>query len=175
MLINDAREEARLSPDGELVLLEDQDRSLWDRAQIVEGMRILRRGLEMERPGVYQIQAMIAALHSEAPRAEDTEWDRIVTLYDALAELAPSPVVQLNRAVAFAFANGFERGLEIVDRLREDGSLDGYHLFHATRADLLRRLGRGAEAAVEYETALALTTNDVERRFLTRRLESVRG
>ena len=173
MLINDARRETRVSAAGELVLLEDQDRSRWDRTQIVEGMRLLRRGLEMERPGPYQVHAMIAALHAEARRPEDTDWARIAALYDELVALAPGPVVELNRAVAVAMAHGIERGLEIVDMLAAEGSLDGYNLLHAARADLLRRLGRNAEAADAYTRALALATNQVERRFLSGRLASV--
>jgi RNA polymerase sigma-70 factor, ECF subfamily len=175
MVIHDARRAARISPDGELVLLEDQDRSLWDRTQIVEGMRLLRRGLEMERPGPYQIQATIAATHAEAPSSAETDWPRIVSLYDALLGLAPSPVVELNRAVAVAFADGLHAGLVIIDRLAAGGELEGYHLFHAARADLLRRMGRIDEAAAEYDRALALASNDVERRFLQRRSGSVRG
>ncbi len=172
MLINDARREARVSPDGDLVLLADQDRSRWDRTQVVEGMRLLQRGLEMERPGPYQIQATIAALHAEAKRAEDTDWPRIAQLYDDLAAVAPSPVVELNRAAAVALAGDPSRGLDMIDGI--GSALDGYHLFHAARAGLLRRLERGPEAAASYERALALTTNDVERRFLERRLAEVR-
>jgi RNA polymerase sigma-70 factor (ECF subfamily) len=173
MIINDARQRARVSPDGELVLLEDQDRSLWDRTQIVEGMRLLRRGLEMERPGPYQIQAAIAALHAEARRSEDTDWPRIVALYDELAATTPSAVVELNRAAAIAMSGDVERGLAAIDGLA--AGLDGYYLLHAARADLLRRLGRASEAVVAYERALALAMNDVERRYLGRRLAEVSG
>ena len=175
MLINDARHEARVNADGELVLLEDQDRSLWDRTQVVEGMRLLRRGLEMERPGPYQLQAAIAALHGEARRTEDTDWPRIVALYDELGAYAPSPVVALNRAVAVAMAYGTERGLEQIEELAREGALDGYYLLHAARADLLRRVHRNDEAAEGYRRALALVSNDVERRFLERRLAEVSG
>jgi RNA polymerase sigma-70 factor (ECF subfamily) len=168
MLINDARRAARVTPDGDLVLLADQDRSRWDRQQVVEGMRLLRRGLEVERPGPYQIQAAIAALHAEALRAEDTDWSRIAQLYDELAVTTPSPVVALNRAVAVALAGDAERGLSMIDDIGD--ALDGYHLFHAARADLLRRLGRATDAKAAYDRALALTTNEVERRFLERRL-----
>jgi RNA polymerase sigma-70 factor (ECF subfamily) len=170
MLINDARKEARVA-DGELVLLEDQDRSLWDRTQIVEGMRLLRRGLEMERPGPYQLQAAIAALHAEARRASDTDWPRIIALYDDLAAMAGSPVVELNRAAAIAMAYGPERGLELIDALAEP--LDGYYLLHAARADLLRRLERTADSADAYRRALELVSNDIERRFLEKRLAQV--
>jgi RNA polymerase sigma-70 factor, ECF subfamily len=173
MLINDARREARVGADGELVLLEDQDRSLWDRRQIVEGMRLLRRGLEQERPGPYQLQAAIAALHAEARQAEDTDWPRILALYDDLLASTPSPVVSLNRAVAVAMVHGPARGLEIVDALAGAEALDGYYLFHAARADLLRRLARDDDAAAAYRRALELVTNDVERRFLERRLAQV--
>jgi RNA polymerase sigma-70 factor (ECF subfamily) len=174
MLLHDARREARVANGGELVLLEDQDRSRWDRTQIVEGMRVLRRGLDAGRPGPYQLQAAIAALHAEARRAEDTDWPRIARLYEDLAQIAPSPVVELNRAVAVAMANGPERGLELVDGLAATGSLDRYHLLHATRADLLSRLGRTAEAAAAYERALAMTTSTAERSFLERRLHDAR-
>ena len=174
MLINDARREARVSPDGDLVLLAEQDRSRWDRQQVVEGMRLLRRALEMERPGPYQIQAAIAALHAEAKRAEDTDWARIAQLYESLAAAAPSPVVDLNRAVAVALAGELHRGLDMIDALGESRALDAYHLFHAARADLLRRAGDKDSARAAYERALALTTNDVERRFLQSRLAQVR-
>ena len=172
MLINDARREARVSADGDVVLLADQDRSRWDRQQIVEGMRLLRRGLEMERPGPYQIQATIAALHAEALRAEDTDWPRIAQLYDELAAMAPSPVVSLNRAVAVALAGDLERGLGLIDEIGD--ALDAYHLFHAARADLLYRLERRTDAIASYKRALAFPINDVERRFLERRLAEVR-
>jgi RNA polymerase sigma-70 factor (ECF subfamily) len=170
MLINDARSGARVDAAGDLILLEDQERSRWDRTQIVEGMLLLRRALELERPGPYQIQAMIAALHAAATRAEETDWPRIVKLYDELLVVLPSPVVELNRAVAVAMAGRMEEGLEIIDRLRSEHVLDGYYLLHAARADLLRRLGRLDEAADAYRRALALATNAVERRFLHRRL-----
>jgi len=175
MIINDARREGRVTPEGELVLLEDQDRSLWDRTQIVEGMRLLRRGLEMERPGPYQLQAAIAALHAEARRPQDTDWTRIVALYDSLVAVAPSPVVELNRAVAIAMSGDVEAGLADVERLAARGDLDGYHLLHAARAGLLARLGRDSEAASSYARGLELATNDVERRFLERRLAETRS
>ena len=170
MLIHDARKDARVTSDGELVLLEDQDRSRWDRTQLVEAMRLLRRGLESERPGPYQLQAAIAAIHAEARRAEDTDWPAIVALYDDLIALTPSPVFRLNRAAAVAFSDGPARGLAQVEEI--DG-LDAYYLFHSARADLLRRLGRTAESKDAYARALELVTNPVERRFLERRLDEV--
>jgi RNA polymerase sigma-70 factor (ECF subfamily) len=170
MLLHDARREARTGPGGELVLLEDQDRSLWDGARIAEGGRLLERALRLRRAGPYQLQAAIAAVHAEAARAEDTDWLQIAALYAELARVAPSPVVELNRAVAVAMASGPEEGLRLVERI---GGLDGYHLLHATRADLLRRLDRRAEAAAAYEQALALTTNEAERAFLERRRSEV--
>jgi RNA polymerase sigma-70 factor (ECF subfamily) len=170
MLIHDARKEARVNAEGELVLLEDQDRSRWDRTQIVEAMRLLRRGLESERPGPYQLQAAIAAIHAEARRAEDTDWQAIVALYDDLIATRPSPVFLLNRAAAVAFAGGPDKGLALMDEITE---LDGYYLFHSARADLLRRLGRQRESLEAYKRALDLVTNPVERRFLQRRFEEV--
>jgi RNA polymerase sigma-70 factor, ECF subfamily len=172
MLLHDARRDARTA-DGELVLLADQDRSRWDRLQIAEGMHLLRRALEMSRPGVYQIQAMIAALHAEPLRAEDTDWPRIATLYGELRRVAPSPVVELNRAAAVAMAEGPARGLELIDALGSE--LDRYHLFHAARADLLRRLGRAGEAKSAYGRALELAQNQLERRFLERRISELRA
>jgi RNA polymerase sigma-70 factor, ECF subfamily len=165
MLLQDSRRAARLGADGELVLLEQQDRSLWNRDRIDEGLRMLDRAAALRRPGRYQLQAAIAAAH-----AEDRPWDEIVVLYDRLAELDPSPVVRLNRAVAIALAGRLEDGLALVENL--DG-LEGYHLLHAARADLLRRLHRHDEAAVAYRDALALTANEAERRFLEQRLDEV--
>jgi RNA polymerase sigma-70 factor (ECF subfamily) len=169
MLLQDSRRDARVDADGELVLLEDQDRSLWDEAEIREGRSLvdeaLRRG-----GGRYALQAAIAAEHARAAGAEETDWPRIAALYARLARLDPGPVVELNRAVAVALAEGPSRGLELVDRI--DG-LEGYHLFHAARADLLRRSGHPVEAAVAYSRAIELATNPVERRFLERRLSEV--
>jgi RNA polymerase sigma-70 factor (ECF subfamily) len=165
MLLQDSRRAARAGPDGELVLLEDQDRDLWNRDRIEEGLRVLDRAVALQRPGPYQLQAAIAAAH-----AEDRPWSEIVLLYDRLAVLEPSPVVDLNRAVAVALSGRLEDGLALVDRL--DG-LDGYHLLHAARADLLRRLDRREEAAAAYRRALELTTNDAETRYLGRRLLEV--
>jgi RNA polymerase sigma-70 factor (ECF subfamily) len=170
MLLHDARREARTGPEGELVLLEDQDRSRWDPSEIAEGRDALGRAIRMGRPGPYQVQAAIAALHDAAMEAGATDWREIAILYGRLAELAPSPVVELNRAVAIAMADGPAAGLALLDALAVDGQLDGYSYFHAARADLLRRLGRFASAADAYRTALALTTNEVERAFLMGRL-----
>jgi RNA polymerase sigma-70 factor (ECF subfamily) len=171
MLLHDARRDARTGPGGELVLLEEQDRSLWNRARIDEGRRVLERALSLRRPGPYQLQAAIAALHAEAARPEDTDWRQIAALYRELARLTASPVIELNRAVAVAMADGPVAGLAVMEPIE---GLDSYHLLHAARADLLRRLGRNEEAAAAYEHALALTTNATERRFLERRLEEVR-
>jgi RNA polymerase sigma-70 factor (ECF subfamily) len=173
MLLQDSRREARVGRDGELVLLEDQDRSRWDRAEIDEGVGLLEGALRRGQPGPYQVQAAIAALHARAERPEDTDWAEIAALYERLAAIQPSPVVELNRAVAVAMAEGPHRGLELMARL--EGSLRSYHLFHSARADLLRRLGRRGEAAAAYRLALGLAGNDVERRFLERRLAEVGG
>jgi len=165
MLLQDSRRSARVGPDGELVLLENQDRTLWDRGRIDEGLRVLERALSLRRPDVYQLQAAIAAAH-----AEERPWGEIVALYDRLAELDPSPIVLLNRAVAVALSGRPEDGLAVIDGL--DG-LEGYHLLHAARADLLRRLGRREEAAASYARALELTANLAERRYLEGRLLEV--
>ncbi len=170
LLLQDSRRAARTTPDGRLVLLEDQDRSLWDGVRIGEGRRVLERALALRRVGPYQLQAQIAAVHAEAEHADETDWHRIAALYSRLARVSPSPVVELNRAVAVAMASGPERGLELVEGI---GGLESYHLLHATRADLLRRLGRRDEAAVAYERALSLTVNASERDFLERRLAEV--
>ena len=170
MLFQDSRRRARIGPDGELVLLEAQDRSTWNRSEIEEAARVLERALGLRRPGPYQLQAAIAALHAEAERPEETDWPQIALLYGELSRRQPSPVVELNRAVAIAMAEGPERGLELIDRIP---GLDQYHLLHATRADLLRRGGRRDEAASAYRRALELATNPVERSFLARRLAEV--
>jgi predicted RNA polymerase sigma factor len=155
------------TPTGELVLLEDQDRSRWDRREIDEGHRVLERALSLRRPGPYQLQAAITALHAEASTPEETDWAQIAALYAELARSDPSPIVELNRAVAVAMAEGPAHGLSLVDRIP---GLDRYHLLHATRADLLRRLGRTGEAASAYGRALELATHPAERGFLERRL-----
>jgi RNA polymerase sigma-70 factor, ECF subfamily len=170
LLFQNSRREARVGSDGELVLLEEQDRMHWNRAEIDEATRVLDRALKLGRPGSYQLQAAIAALHAEAQRPEETDWTQIALLYGELGRRQPSPVVELNRAVAIAMAAGPERGLELVDRIP---GLDRYHLLHATRADLLRRSGRLEEAAAAYRRALELATNPVERAFLERRLAEV--
>jgi RNA polymerase sigma-70 factor (ECF subfamily) len=173
MLLHDARRPARVGPTGDLVLLEQQDRSRWDRARIQEGSTLVERAMRMRRPGPYQLQAAIAAVHDEASTPDATDWPQIEGLYDALAQLAPSPVVELNRAVAVAMTRGPAAGLAIMDRLAADGSLAEYHLLHAAQADLLRRLGRRAEAAAAYRRAAALTANLAEQAFLSRRLAEV--
>jgi RNA polymerase sigma-70 factor, ECF subfamily len=166
MLLHDSRRDARLAADGSLVLLEDQDRTLWDQARIAEGLRVLDRALALRRPGPYQLQAAIAALHARAAQPDDTDWAEIALLYGRLAALRPSPVVELNRAVAVAMAHGLEHGLELLDGLE----IPGYHLLHAARADLLRRLDRREEAAAAYRAALACEMNAADRAFLERRL-----
>ena len=170
MLLQDSRRDARTGPGGELVLLEEQDRSRWDRGRIEEGLRVLDRALALRRPGPYQLQAAIAALHAQAQTPEETDWPQIAALYGELGRITRSPVVELNRAVAVAMAEGPQAGLDAIDRL--DG-LEGYHLLHAARADLLRRTGRLDEAAASYERARELATNDTERAFLDRRLAEV--
>ena len=167
LLLSESRRAARVSPDGSLVLLPDQDRSLWDGTLVTEGQDLVRACLRRNTPGPYQIQAAINAVHSDAATAADTDWGQIVALYDQLATVAPSPVVALNRAVAVAEVDGPVAGLAAVDALAD--ALDRYHHFHATRADLLRRLGRRAEAADAYTRAIDLATNDAERRFLEAR------
>jgi RNA polymerase sigma-70 factor (ECF subfamily) len=170
MLLTDARRPARTAPDGTLVLLENQDRTRWNGAQIDEGSALAASALAAPSPGPYALQSAIAAEHSRARRVEDTRWRQIVALYDALFAIQPTPVVALNRAVAVAMADGPRAGLAILDDLRDDPALREYHLFPAARADLLRRTGAWADAHAEYERALALTQNRAEREFLERRL-----
>jgi RNA polymerase sigma-70 factor (ECF subfamily) len=174
MLFQESRRDARLSADGELVLLEDQDRSAWDADAIAEATRLLQAALRLRRPGPYQVQAAIAACHAEAARAEDTDWCEITGLYGQLQELAPSPVVELNRAVAVAMWLGPEEGLGLMEDLSARGELRGYYLLPAARADMLRRLGRPTEAASAYREALGLCRTETERRFLERRLHEQR-
>ncbi len=169
LLLQDSRRDARQSASGELVLLADQDRSRWDARRIDEGLTILDRAALLGAPGRYQLQAAIAAVHAEAAAADETDWARIVLLYDRLMSVAGSPVVSLNRAVAVSMASGPAAALAIVDELAASGDLDDYYLLHSTRGELLRRLGRRAEAADEYSTAAALASNAAERRFLERR------
>lgn len=170
MLLHDSRRHARLGVDGELVLLADQDRSQWDAKQIEEGVAILEKALHMRHPGPYQIQAAIGALHTEAATPQETDWLQIAALYGELMKYAPSPVVELNRAVAIAMVEGPMRGLGLLDHIGESGQLDHYHLFHAARADLLRRAGFFEEAVDAYTMALDLCRNSVEKRYLRRRL-----
>jgi RNA polymerase sigma-70 factor (ECF subfamily) len=170
MLLQDSRRAARVDAGGDLVTLEDQDRARWDAASITEGVSVLDRALRRRRPGPYQLQAAIAACHATAPTAADTDWAQIALLYEELGRFLPTPVVELNRAVAVSMANGPAAGLALVAELEASGKLSGYHLLPATRADLLRRLGRAREAADAYREALALAATDSERRFLNRRL-----
>jgi RNA polymerase sigma-70 factor (ECF subfamily) len=170
MLLHGARREARTSPEGELVLLDEQDRSLWNREQIAEGTALVERALTSRRFGPYTLQGAIAAVHAAAPSAGSTDWSRIAALYDVLARADPSPVVELNRAVALAMRDGPAAGLALVEELLAGGDLAEYPLAHAARADLCRRLGRTPEARASYERALALTPGEPQRRFLERRL-----
>jgi len=172
MLLQHSRRDARTGLAGQLVLLEDQDRARWDHEMIDEGLRSLEQARAAGRPGEYQIQAAIAAQHARAPRPEDTDWARIASLYGRLEAIHPSPVVLLNRAVAIAMADGPGAGLPLIDTL--SGELEGYHLFHSARADLLRRLGRDAEAADAYQRAMELASNPAERAFLEGRLATLR-
>jgi RNA polymerase sigma-70 factor (ECF subfamily) len=173
MLLHDSRRETRLGPDGEVVLLQEQDRSRWDHEQIREGRDLAERALREGGPAPYTVQAAIAALHAEAPRPGDTDWRQIAGLYDILLDLHPSPVVELNRAVAVAQAYGARAGLSLLDDLDARGELPAYHLLPAARADLLKNLGRLEEAAAAYRRALTLVSNEPERRFLERRLAEV--
>jgi RNA polymerase sigma-70 factor (ECF subfamily) len=170
MVLHDARRPARLDAGGNLVPLEEQDRSRWDRAAIEEGVALLDRALRRSRPGPYQVQAAIAACHATARTAAATDWAQIAALYRELARMTPSPVVELNRAVAVAMADGPEAGLALIDAISDSRALAGYYLLPAARADLLRRLGRRADAAASYRDALELTSTDTERRYLERRL-----
>lgn len=175
MLLHDSRRAARTTADGELVLLEDQDRALWNREQIAEGLALVERAIATRRIGPYTLQAAIAAAHAGAPSAEATNWIEIVALYDVLARVEPSPVVELNRAVAVAMRDGPEAGLALVDAILARGDLADYRFVHAARADLCRRLGRTDEARAAYARALELTSQERERGFLTRRLTELDG
>lgn len=170
MLLHESRRQARTSASGDLVLLEQQERSLWDRGLIGEGITLVERALASKRIGPYALQAAIAAVHAEAPSAGETDWAQIVALYDLLLRAEPSPIIELNRAVAVAMRDGPAKGLELVDALLQRGELAQYHLAHATRADFCRRLGMNADARVSYERALALAKQEPERRFLEKRL-----
>lgn len=178
MLLHDSRRDARVDEVGDLVVLEEQDRSRWNHQQIAEALPLVERALRPSSdggPGTFALQAALAAEHCKAARAEETDWPEIVRLYDRLEQIQPSPVVSLNRAVAVAMVDGPERALALVDGLAATGDLDEYHLLHAARADLLRRMGSTAEATKSYEHALSLVTNESERRFLERRLREVQA
>jgi RNA polymerase sigma-70 factor (ECF subfamily) len=175
LLLQESRRAARTSPDGELVLLDAQDRRLWNRKQIEEGTALVERALASRRPGPYTLQAAIAAVHASSPVAAATDWPQIVALYNVLAQTVPSPVVELNRAVAVAMRDGAAAGLALVDAILARGDLDSYHLAHSTRAELCRRLGKPAEARKSYERALALTRLEPERRFLQKRIEELQS
>jgi RNA polymerase sigma-70 factor (ECF subfamily) len=174
MLLHDARREARMDEAGDIVVLEEQDRTLWNRDQIAEALPLVEQALR-GAPGPFSVQAAIAAVHCQAARPEDTDWEQIVALYDELAQLQPSPIVSLNRAVAIAMMEGPRTGLVLIDELSAANDLDNYHLLYAARADLLRRLGLGEEAAKDYRRALELATNESERRYLERRLREVQA
>lgn len=173
MLLHDARREARTDKAGDLVLLENQDRSRWNQTQIAEALALVVEAFRNPPVGPYALQAAIAAEHCRAPRAEDTDWPTIARLYEALEAIAPSPVVSLNRAVALAMADGPRSGLDLIEEIAGTNQLDSYHLLHAARADLLRRLGDHAAAAISYRRAISLATNGSERRYLERRLSQI--
>ena len=175
MLLHESRWPARTSPAGDLILLEDQNRSLWNRDQIAEGLALVERTLSSQRFGPYTLQAAIAAVHAEAPNAATTNWAQIVELYGVLVQAEPSPVIELNRAAAVAMRDGPLAGLSLIDAILARGDLADYHLAHSARADLCRRLGRTAEARASYERALSLTHQEPERRFLQRRLDELKG
>jgi RNA polymerase sigma-70 factor, ECF subfamily len=174
MLLHESRRAARTSPDGDLILLEQQDRSLWNRDQIAEGVALTESALRSRHFGAYTLQAAIAAVHADSPSAASTDWRQIALLYDQLLQIQPSPVVELNRAVAIAMSEGPEQGLRLIDDLLERNELSKYHLAHSARADLCRRLGRMPEARASYEKALALAPKEADRRFLARRIEELK-
>lgn len=173
MLLQESRRAARTSSDGDVILLEDQDRSLWNRAQIDEGAALVRRALSSRSAGPYSVQAAIAAVHAEAPSAAATDWDQIVGLYDVLLRFEPSPVIELNRAVAIAMRDGPAAGIDLIDAILARGALAEYHLAHSARAELCRRLRRTEDARASYETAIRLARQEPERRFLERRLSEL--
>jgi RNA polymerase sigma-70 factor, ECF subfamily len=173
MLLQDSRRAARTSTTGDLILLEDQDRTLWNRDQIAEGLKLVERALSSRRIGPYTLQAAIAAVHAQAPHADATDWSQIVILYDVLFQAEPSPIIELNRAAAVAMRDGASAGLVLIDAILARGDLANYHLAHAARADLCRRSGRTAEARASYERALSLTQQEPERRFLERRMSEL--
>ena len=172
MLLHDSRREARVNQQRELVTLDEQDRSLWNTAEIDEGVNLVQRALRLRRVGKYQLQAAIAAVHAEAKAADQTDWRQIVALYEELMRITSSPIVALNHAAAVAMAEGFEKGLALIDAIGANGALQNYYLFHASRADLLRRLHRYDDATAAYEIALSLTTNHVEQEYIRRRLRA---
>ncbi len=174
MLLHDARRDARVDDAGDIIVLEEQDRSRWDHGQIAEALPLVAEALR-GGPGPFALQAAIAAVHCQAARPEETDWPQIVGLYDLLERVQPSPIVSLNRAVAVAMADGAQAGLDLIDQLAATDDLANYHLLHAARADLLRRLGSAVESAKSYQRALALVTNDAERRYLERRLREVQS
>jgi RNA polymerase sigma-70 factor (ECF subfamily) len=173
MLLHESRRDARSSPQGELILLDDQDRSLWNRDQISEGQALAQQALSSRHFGPFTLQAAIAAVHAEAPKAAATDWAQIVGLYDVLARANPSPVVELNRAVAIAMRDNPSAGLTLIDAILDRGDLADYYLAHSARADLCRRLGRTAEARTSYQRALTLAQQEPARRFLLRRLDEL--
>jgi RNA polymerase sigma-70 factor (ECF subfamily) len=173
MLLHESRRAARTSPEGDVILLADQDRSLWNRQQIAEGRQLVHEALSTDRYGPYSIQAAIAAVHTEASSTDQTDWSEIVGLYDVLLRMSPSPVIELNRAVAVAMRDGYETGLAIIDAIFRRGDLRDYRFAHGARADLCRRLGRFDEARASYTRALELTRQEPERRFIERRLEEL--
>jgi RNA polymerase sigma-70 factor (ECF subfamily) len=175
MLLQDSRRAARTTADGDVVLLEDQDRTLWNRGQIGEGLALARRALASRRFGPYTLQAAIAAVHAESPSSAQTDWAQIVGLYDILARAEPSPVIELNRAVAIAMRDGPQAGLALIDGILARGELADYHLAHSARAEMCRRLGRNAQAVASYRRALELARQEPERRFLGRRLAELGG
>jgi RNA polymerase sigma-70 factor (ECF subfamily) len=175
MLLHESRREARTSGDGEVVLLDDQDRSVWNREQIVEGMALVEQALRSRRFGPYTLQAAIAAIHAEAASAAETDWDEIVGLYDVLMRADPSPVIELNRAAAVAMRDGPEAGLLLIDRILARGELADYALIYSARAELCRRLGRNAEATESYGKVLELAKQEPQRRFIERRLRELQG
>ncbi len=173
MMLHESRRAARATDDGDVILLEDQDRTQWNGALIDEGKQLIERSLRTGRFGVYTIQAAISAVHADALTADQTDWTQIVALYDVLLRSAPTPVIELNRAVAIAMRDGFQAGLALIDAILERGELSDYHLAHAARADLCRRLGRTEDAKIAYRRALALAQQEPERRFLKKRLEEL--
>ena len=170
MLLHDSRRDARSGPDGDIVLLADQDRASWDRERIAQGIALVERAISSRRFGVYTVQAAISAVHAEAKTAADTDWTQIIGLYDLLMRMMPSPVVALNRAAAIAMRDGPEAGLTLIDTLLQDGELTNYHLAHSARGELCRRLGRTADAKRAYEQALALSPAAPEQRLLQKRI-----